>query len=209
MPRAAVPILPAIPALPKAKAGPKETKPSPKTESVKKAEKETAKDDVVRPAESSPTAVKAEVEADSQPEKVQLAAPPAPKKTAPLSWAKLAASSLAAPASSAATGQVATNGGVAESTTDSDAALSNFGKSNASSVAEVLQAYKVNSVHNLAFLEPRGLINTGNMCYMNSVSLHAQYTSGKLTNIWTGSASSSLLHSILRLLGPGWQEGRL
>lgn len=45
-----------------------------------------------------------------------------------------------------------------------------FAKSNASSLAEALRAYQVSNVHKIAFLEPRGLINTGNMCYMNSVS---------------------------------------
>ena len=39
-------------------------------------------------------------------------------------------------------------------------------------LAEALSSYKVDEVKEeskLAFLEPRGLVNTGNMCYMNSV----------------------------------------
>ncbi|KAI0861587.1 hypothetical protein F4860DRAFT_475595 [Xylaria cubensis] len=44
-----------------------------------------------------------------------------------------------------------------------------FAKSNASSLAEALRDYQVSNGHKIAFIEPRGLVNTGNMCYMNSV----------------------------------------
>ncbi|KAI1430962.1 cysteine proteinase [Xylaria sp. CBS 124048] len=44
-----------------------------------------------------------------------------------------------------------------------------FAKSNASSLAEALRSYQVSDVQKIAFLKPRGLFNTGNMCYMNSV----------------------------------------
>lgn len=37
------------------------------------------------------------------------------------------------------------------------------------SLGHVLQSFSVSSDSKLSFLEPRGLINTGNMCYMNSV----------------------------------------
>ncbi|KAL1842164.1 hypothetical protein VTJ49DRAFT_5937 [Mycothermus thermophilus] len=40
---------------------------------------------------------------------------------------------------------------------------------NATSLAQALQAYRAAAPEKLAFLEPRGLVNTGNMCYMNSV----------------------------------------
>ncbi|KAJ3480367.1 hypothetical protein NLG97_g8085 [Lecanicillium saksenae] len=43
-------------------------------------------------------------------------------------------------------------------------------KANANSVAEAIRSYKVGGAEQkTVFLEPRGLINTGNMCYMNSV----------------------------------------
>ncbi|OAA80426.1 Peptidase C19, ubiquitin carboxyl-terminal hydrolase 2 [Akanthomyces lecanii RCEF 1005] len=43
-------------------------------------------------------------------------------------------------------------------------------KANANSVAEAIRSYKVGGADQMTvFLEPRGLINTGNMCYMNSV----------------------------------------
>ena len=39
----------------------------------------------------------------------------------------------------------------------------------AGSVGEVLMNFDVRDSHKVPFLEPRGLVNTGNMCYMNSV----------------------------------------
>ena len=44
------------------------------------------------------------------------------------------------------------------------------------SLADALKQYSVQTDGALSFLEPRGLVNTGNMCYMNSVSdqLHPQ-----------------------------------
>ncbi|KAF2724766.1 UCH-domain-containing protein [Polychaeton citri CBS 116435] len=37
------------------------------------------------------------------------------------------------------------------------------------SLAESLRQYNVDSDTNVSFIEPRGLVNTGNMCYMNSI----------------------------------------
>ena len=53
--------------------------------------------------------------------------------------------------------------------------------SESSSVSNVLSSFKVKtseSEDRIAFIKPRGLVNTGNMCYMNSVnySLRAQLT---------------------------------
>lgn len=49
---------------------------------------------------------------------------------------------------------------------------STFPNTSASSLAEAIRGYKVNSAGKASYIEPRGLINTGNMCYMNSVMLH-------------------------------------
>ena len=38
------------------------------------------------------------------------------------------------------------------------------------SLGQVLQSFSVLNESKLSFLEPRGLVNTGNLCYMNSVS---------------------------------------
>jgi len=42
--------------------------------------------------------------------------------------------------------------------------------SRAGTISEVLSNYSVENGEKVAFLEPRGLVNTGNMCYMNAVS---------------------------------------
>ena len=47
----------------------------------------------------------------------------------------------------------------------------NEGKANTESLAESLRSFSVDANDSkIAFLKPRGLVNTGNMCYMNSVS---------------------------------------
>lgn len=89
---------------------------------------------------------------------------PAPK---PTSWANLFAKREQQAA--------AANGASPPSSVSGDAPNGNstmtsaFSK-NTSSVAEAIRAYKVNSGGKASYIEPRGLINTGNMCYMNSVS---------------------------------------
>ncbi|KAI1875257.1 hypothetical protein JX265_004315 [Neoarthrinium moseri] len=96
-----------------------------------------------------------------------------PVRAAPKSWASLLASKTSAPAgaarnsasASAANGSSAADGATGEA---GSGVAGSFSKSNASSQAEALRAFTVGN-SKLAFLEPRGLINTGNMCYMNSV----------------------------------------
>lgn len=84
------------------------------------------------------------------------------KKEAPKSWADLVRT-MAPPKSTNAAAEanvVTQTNGVANTKTASlSEALNSY------SVAEARENSKV------AFLEPRGLVNTGNMCYMNSVSL--------------------------------------
>ncbi|KAF1964328.1 ubiquitin carboxyl-terminal hydrolase-like protein 10 [Bimuria novae-zelandiae CBS 107.79] len=78
-------------------------------------------------------------------------------KAAPGSWAALLRSKNPAPAPKASptsNGIATTNGPVAP-------------KSN--SLGDVLASYSVDSAKELSFLEPRGLVNTGNLCYMNSI----------------------------------------
>lgn len=61
---------------------------------------------------------------------------------------------------------------VAAPSESGQATTSSFGKTNAESLAEALRSFNATSTESkVAFLEPRGLVNTGNMCYMNSVSL--------------------------------------
>jgi ubiquitin carboxyl-terminal hydrolase 10 len=83
-----------------------------------------------------------------------------PKPEAPKSWAELLrAKNAPAPAQPAATSNAtvaATNGPTVP-------------KSN--TLADVLTSFSVDSEKKVSFIEPRGLVNTGNLCYMNSVSL--------------------------------------
>ncbi|KAH8671162.1 hypothetical protein BX600DRAFT_509861 [Xylariales sp. PMI_506] len=100
---------------------------------------------------------------------------PAPIRAAPKLWTGLFSAKNATPNSAGAhisvtapppPGASEANGGAP----GNGAALTGaFTKSNTSLVAEALRAFHVGGGSKLAFLEPRGLINTGNMCYMNSV----------------------------------------
>ena len=102
------------------------------------------------------------------------AAAPAPAspsaKAAPTSWANLFAKSAAHKANARNV-----NGHEAGSADEASAAVvgsamgSSFSRANASSLAEAIRNFTVENADSVALLEPRGLINTGNMCYMNSV----------------------------------------
>lgn len=146
-----VPAVPIIPALPK-----KSARDPPKQATDKAAEE-------VQPQE--PTAeVKAEDHKVEETQAVTIEAEtpapaPAPKAWSgpPKLWAGLFNANAPANASAASGSGVANVPGIS--------------KSNAESLAEALRSF--NAVSNdakVAFLKPRGLINTGNMCYMNSVS---------------------------------------
>ncbi|KAK7221165.1 hypothetical protein V2G26_009168 [Clonostachys chloroleuca] len=108
---------------------------------------------------------------DETAEKEVPASAPAPKP-APSSWANLFAKPAASPVkpSAAATG---TDGASVvnghDNEASSDGPSTTFPKSNASNVADAIRSYKVNATENIGYIEPRGLINTGNMCYMNSI----------------------------------------
>ncbi|KAI9883315.1 MAG: hypothetical protein M1823_004919 [Watsoniomyces obsoletus] len=89
---------------------------------------------------------------------------PAPVKAAPRSWADLVKSNVPKTTSSASTATAKAN------STSIDAAS----RGPTGSVAHALQSFeggRAGAVHGakMAFLEPRGLVNTGNMCYMNSI----------------------------------------
>ncbi|EAQ85758.1 hypothetical protein CHGG_07011 [Chaetomium globosum CBS 148.51] len=156
----AVPVVPAVPTLPKA--SPKETR---ATASVEKSAETTPA--VTKPDEQQTKPV------NPSAENVDGAAPaiqPAPAWTKPKLWAGLFKGNGAVASTSSATTdtQGETNGNTAEGPSAVSGAGS-FAKANASSLAQALQAYRPSTPDRLAFLEPRGLVNTGNMCYMNSV----------------------------------------
>ncbi|KAI5923122.1 hypothetical protein F4810DRAFT_225140 [Camillea tinctor] len=168
VPAAAVPLLPVVP-----KSSPKEVRSSsssePKSSEVKQTVPQEASDKPDAAALSSIDAPQPE----AKPEPA-----PAPVKAAPKLWTGLFANT-AAPAAAPAGGvstAPASSSAVPGVSTMEDAAVGNggvgpggFSRSNASSLAEALRLYNVAGGHKISFLEPRGLINTGNMCYMNSV----------------------------------------
>lgn len=126
---------------------------------------------------------------------------PAPvPKAAPTSWAKL----FSKPTSQSVTilngsnGTASANGDAIESSTTSAVPGSNFSHSNRSFLAEAIRDFQVDSTDKATLIEPRGLINTGNMCYMNSVRLLRLNLSSpySLTKI-IGIASSHVLCPIL------------
>ncbi|OAA39045.1 Peptidase C19, ubiquitin carboxyl-terminal hydrolase 2 [Beauveria brongniartii RCEF 3172] len=88
----------------------------------------------------------------------------------PTSWAKLFAKTPVAAVVSINGDNEASheaNGATFEGDTD---VLTSTLTSKANSIAEAIRSYKVGGAEErTVFLEPRGLINTGNMCYMNSV----------------------------------------
>lgn len=86
-----------------------------------------------------------------------------PAKTAPKSWADLVKTMAQATVTSA------TNGPDHAYTQ-----ANGFGNSKNASLVDALSSFSVNDGSEdckISFLEPRGLVNTGNMCYMNSVSI--------------------------------------
>lgn len=107
------------------------------------------------------TAAKVNAESEDPAKSVKTVDSP-PFKAAPKSWADLVRT----------TGQN-TTAGTLQAPRDSVAQTNGFAPTKAGSLADALGSYSVKENGEnakIAFLEPRGLVNTGNMCYMNSVS---------------------------------------
>ncbi|KAI8633759.1 cysteine proteinase [Xylariaceae sp. FL1651] len=163
--RAAVPAVPVIPAVPKT--SPKDTK-SP----LRSEEKQVATLSGSGRLDEVPlSGTETQVESQAEPASVTQ-----PNKHVPKLWSGLfhhAAPAITPLAGANNTGSGTNTANVPPSDTsgvgNGISGPGHFAKSNASSLAEALRAYQVSSGHKIAFLEPRGLINTGNMCYMNSV----------------------------------------
>ena len=164
--RVAVPALPVVPALPKA--SPKQAK-APRVEKPATGDVPPVAGTDNAPTDNATTTTVPESEAAEA-----VASPPV--KAPPSSWANLFARPAAAvsgkaidPNGTVTGGNV--NGSGAEAVNGAaNGTATNFAKASSGSVAEAVQAYRFGGIEEVPFLEPRGLINTGNMCYMNSVS---------------------------------------
>lgn len=147
----AVPLIPITPIVPNASSQQK----SQTASAVLLAERETSGEQL-KPAS---TEVVQAQEGDGAPTSPSAKVASPPPKAAPKSWADLvrtkSSAANAAPASSLVDGLTPTN---------------ILGSAKAGSLAEVLRSFTVDSESKISFIEPRGLVNTGNMCYMNSVS---------------------------------------
>lgn len=178
--------LPLIPAIPKGKAAMKSTPPvtTSKQEIMKEAKVEATTKPAPAPApvahkavdtiaaianNTTEDAIKAEKK-DETPAPAAAApveaapveeAMPAPAPAKPTSWAALLHKPASAQPKAAATPQA---------TSPTEHIKSSLPKSNTEKLSDALTSFSAKTKDSkIAFLEPRGLVNTGNMCYMNSV----------------------------------------
>ena len=111
---------------------------------------------------------------------------PAQEKAPPKSWADLVRTKPAASNASSTYALQGTHG-------------NSLASSKNGTLHEALASYRVTKPgeqSKTSFLEPRGLVNTGNMCYMNSVNTSIT-PSANLTNLQSGLASFGVLRAVL------------
>ena len=168
------PVVPVVPIMPMAKSA-TSTAMQPKPDTSKPNGPETEKQPSVNgtQTEAAPS------------EDVPKAAAPAPR-AAPKSWADLVRSKGAAlgPSSSPTT-----QGAIGPATAKNE------------TLGDVLNSLGPDIHHysdKVTFVEPRGLVNTGNMCYMNSVSIFSWKHNIRRTNLLLDPSNTCLLYTVLR-----------
>ena len=167
--RVAQPAIPVVPVFPRQSA---KALPADKSQDAAKQTNQNGSSESTPQTTASEAVTASETEATDASQSVL---PPQPKAS-PASWAGLfakssasAAARLNGPNGSTEDGFVNGIGSTAHGSAVSSG--SGFSRANATSRSEAIQAYRVDSNDLIPFLEPRGLINTGNMCYMNSVRI--------------------------------------
>jgi len=160
----AVPLIPITPVIPNVPS----SQQKPRSESVSAPPEKGRSEEQAKPAAAD---VSQPSEADAAPASPTTKVASPPPKAAPKSWADLVRtkSATATAASSSALVNGIAPGNV-------------LGASKAGSLTEVLRSFTVDAEGRFSFLEPRGLVNTGNMCYMNSVSLTVPQLEAARTN---------------------------
>lgn len=147
-----------------------------------------------------------EPQVTEEPQTAEPASEPAPPVRAPpTSWANLFAKTpVAAVMTLNGENDAAGEADTVAAAEGSTGVIPSTLKANATSVAEAIQSYKVGGAeHKNAFLEPRGLINTGNMCYMNSVRQILPICHSSPSNMSIGAPSTHVLLSFLRFSSSG------
>lgn len=141
--------VPNIPGLPRAK---DVSPPSTASQGAAQKSESVEVEDRTADAEAKETTTPVEMQAGEAASPAPKTPKPAPK---PKSWADL----------------VKTNAkpNTAAGNTNGQAVANGIQLPKTAPLADALRQYSVQSDAKLAFLEPRGLVNTGNMCYMNSV----------------------------------------
>lgn len=159
--RIAAPALPILPAVPRPSS--KDVKP------LTSEGGEEAKSEATHGDEAKVNGVQPEQpEPESSPAAAPAAAPQKPK-----SWASLLstpASRLAAGAPGSAESSANSAAGTHAAPADLQNGAGGMFPRTANSLSEALRAYRVGATKTISHIEPRGLTNGGNMCYMNSVS---------------------------------------
>ncbi len=188
-----VPIVPAIPNIPIVSRPSKRASVSVASEAVNGAAPSNT-DHLANAVKTAAAATQEETENNAK-------SPSPPVKASPKSWADLVRTMGQSAASGTSQATQAINGAFPQ--------VNGFAPAKSKSLVDALSSYSVKEINEtakIAFLEPRGLVNTGNMCYMNSVSRrHPLNARRKLANGFAGPPDTSILRSVLQFSRNYWK----
>jgi len=158
---AIIPVVPAIPNIPLASRPPNRASVSAASDAKRTEQRSLSNADHLTNAVETPGLADVEDASTTSEPTATSTSPPA--KAAPKSWADLVKTMAQATVISAT-----------KAPDNAYTQANGFGNSKNGSLADALSSFSVNDGSEdsrISFLEPRGLVNTGNMCYMNSVSI--------------------------------------